>query len=161
MSQAVIVRASNRPLGRPSRTVVAAALVALFLIAAAAFAALRPSSTGTAEVPTSADIEAKWGVRPIMVASTADGGLVDFRFIALDPEKVAALMSDVKNLPVLVAEDSGTLINSTAAMAGDKHTFNAGGTYFMLYRNTNGAIRPGTYVTIAFGDLKIQHVIAR
>jgi hypothetical protein len=140
---------------------VAAALVALFLIAAAAFAALRPSSPVSAEVPTSADIEAKWGVRPIMVAATADGGLVDFRFIALDPEKVAALMIDVKNLPVLVAEDTGTLINSTAAMAGDKHTFNAGGTYFMLYRNTNGAIRPGTPVTIAFGDLKIQHVIAR
>lgn len=161
MSETVIVREWRATSWRPSRTMVATLLVAAVLLAAVVAGVLRPAPTGGEAIATNAAIEARWGVRPTLIASTADGGLVDFRYIVLDPDKVSALMSDVQNLPVLRAEDSGTLVNSTATMAGDRHTFNAGGTYFMLYRNTNGAIRPGTPVTIQFGDLKIEHVIAR
>jgi hypothetical protein len=146
---------------RPSRTSATLAIAVAILLAAALAIALRPAPTGSTTPQTNADIEAKWGIRPTMVAATADGGLVDFRFIVLDTNKVFALMSAVENLPVLVAEDSGTIVNSTTPMGGERHTFNTGGTYFLLYRNTNGAIRAGTPVTIRFGDLKIEHVTAQ
>jgi hypothetical protein len=160
MREAIIVRDWRATSWRPSRTAAALVIVVAFLLAAALASVLQPTPTGET-VPINAAIEAKWGIRPTLIAYTADGGLVDFRYIVLDPDKVAALMSDVQNLPVLRAEDSGTLVNSTAAMAGDRHTFAAGQTYFMLYRNASGAIRTGTPVTILFGDLKIEHVIAR
>jgi len=119
--------------------------------------AAAPSS---AAMPTNPAIEAKWGVRVTQVGVTADGGMVDFRFIVLDPDKALAMMQDVNKLPVLTAEDSGTLVNSTAAMTA-KHDLNAGQTYFLLYRNTRGAIKPGTHVTVRFGDLRIEHVVAK
>lgn len=159
MSEAVIVQEWRARTLRPSRPIVAAVIVAAVLLTA--FSLLRPAPSGATTVPTNAAIEARWGVRPTLVATTADGGLVDFRFVVLDPDKVSALMSDPQNLPVLRVEASGTIVNSAAAMAGDRHNYNAGGTYFVLYRNIGGAIRPGTAVTILFGDLKIEHVIAR
>jgi hypothetical protein len=161
MSQAVITRATNRASWRPSRPIVAGVLVAAFVLAAALFGALQPAPIVSTTMPTSPDIEAKWGVRPTQVAMTADGGLVDFRFIVLDSDKASSLMSDSSTLPVLRTENTGVLINSAASMAAERHTFDTGKTYFILYRNAGGAIQPGTPVTIFFGDLKIEHVIAR
>ena len=161
MSQAVIVRATNRPSWRPSRPVVAGMVVGAFVLAAALFGALQPVPSVTAAMPTNPAIEAKWGVRPTQVAMTADGGLVDFRFIVLDSDKASSLMSDSSNLPVLRTEDTGSLIQSAASMGAEQHNFDTGRTYFILYRNSGGAIKPGTPVTILFGDLKIEHVIAR
>jgi hypothetical protein len=111
-------------------------------------------------VPTSPAIEAKWGVRATQIGVTADGGMVDFRFIVLDPDKALTMMQDVNNLPVLVAEGSGTIVNSSVQMAA-KHDMNPGQTYFILYRNADGAIQHGTPVTVRFGNLELQHVIAK
>jgi hypothetical protein len=161
MSEAIIVREWRATTWRPSRTVVAAVLIgaAVLALAAALFGTLRPVPTGDTTVPTNPAIEAKWGIRPIQIAMTADGGLVDFRFIVLDADKAANLMSDFANLPVLRTEDTGIIVSSTQTMI--EHSFDVGRTAFLLYRNPGGAVRPGTPVTILFGDLKIEHVIAR
>jgi len=111
-------------------------------------------------MPINPTIEDKWGVRVTQIGVTADGGLVDFRFMVIDPNKALAMLQDIKNLPVLVAEDSGTLVNSAAMMA-QKHNLNPGRTYFLLYRNTQGAIKPGGAVTVKFGDLLLEHVVAK
>jgi hypothetical protein len=110
--------------------------------------------------PISPAIEEKWGVRITQIGVTADGGLVDFRFMVIDPDKALALLQDVNKLPVLVAEDSGTLVNSFA-LHGREHNFNPGQTYYVLYRNTRGAIKPGTAVTVKFGDLQLEHFVAK
>ena len=111
-------------------------------------------------MPISPAIEAQWGIRVTQIGVTADGGMIDFRYIVLDPDKALAMQQDVNKLPVMIAEDSGTLVNSTALMTA-KHTLNPGGTYFLLYRNTKGAIKPGTSVTIKLGDLMLEHVVAK
>ncbi len=150
------------PAFRASPTaLVGAGSLLLLAIVLFTFTALRGTPPSSSVFPTNPQIESRWGIRPTMVAATADGGLVDFRFIVIDPEKAAALMGTVDNLPVMRTEDTGVLVNSAAAMAGDRHNYTAGQTYFLLYRNTQGAIRSGTAVTIIFGDLKIDHVIAR
>jgi hypothetical protein len=119
----------------------------------------RPAADPT-RMPTNLAIENAWGVRVTQIGVTADGGLVDFRYIVIDPDKALAMLQDVNKLPVLVAEDSGATVNSAAMMA-QKHTLNPGRTYFLLYRNTQGAIKPGRAVTVRFGDLLLEHVIAK
>ena len=79
-------------------------------------------------MPINSAIEDKWVVRVAQIGVTADGGLVDFRYITLDPDKALAMVQDIKILPVLVAEDSGTVVNSAAMMA-EEHNFNPGRTY--------------------------------
>lgn len=140
-------------------------LIAVVLVAATAVLLLStrgwvlPVRT-TSATPANPAIETTWGIRVTQIGVTADGGLVDFRYIVLDPDKALAMQQDVTKLPVLVAEDSGILINSAAAMAA-KHNLNPGQTYFLLYRNTNGAIKAGSPVTVKFGDLTLEHVVAK
>ena len=163
MQQAVLAPPAVRRAPRPSRTLVAGAtivFVAALAILALLNGPLRSQPQAGVPVPINPAVEARWGVRVTQVAMTGDGGLVDFRFIALDPDKALAMMQDVNNLPILRTEDSGKIVNSAANMAAT-HDLRAGQTYFLLYRNPGGAIRPGTPVTILFGDLKIEHVLSR
>ena len=140
---------------------VGAAVVILALSGLLLARALGPIFPGTpAAVPVSPEIEARWGVRVTQVAPTADGGLVDVRFTVLDPDKALDLMSDVNNLPVLHVDGSDVVVRSAAAMAPG-HNVLAGRTYFILYRNAEGSVRPGTSVSILFGDLSLDHVVAR
>ncbi len=119
------------------------------------------SPTYSATVPTNPAVEAKWGVRVTQIGVTADGGMVDFRFVILNADKAADMMLNVKNLPVLVDEQTGTKLTSTVEM-GDDHSYNVGQTYFMLYRNTEGVVHSGSPVTAQFvGNLTIQHILAR
>lgn len=139
---------------------------ALFLFAlAGAYAAWRflPAGQTTAvqtTTPLNPAIEERWGIRITQIGVTADGGLIDMRYLIIDPDKALAMVSETETMPVLIAEESDTLINSAAAM-NHKNEFNAGQTYFFLYRNTNGAIRRGGAVTVRIGDLLLEHVIAR
>ena len=111
-------------------------------------------------VPTNPAIEDRWGIRVSQIGVTADGGLVDFRFVVIDPDKAVAMMQDVNNWPVMIAEDSGTTVNSAGVMAA-KHSLASGRQYYLLYRNTRGAIKPGGLVTVKFGDLTLEHVTAK
>ncbi|MBI5030108.1 MAG: hypothetical protein HZB51_06240 [Chloroflexi bacterium] len=118
--------------------------------------------------PTNPVIEERWGVRVTQIGVTADGGLVDVRFVVIDPDKALAMMQEEKNLPVLVAEESNALVNS-AAMMSARHTLQPGRTYFLLYRNTRSAIKPGAQVSVFFRDplsndgktIRLEHFIAQ
>ena len=72
---------------------------------------------------------------------------------------IVALARDLDGNVWVGTEDKGVLVSSTQTMI--QHTFNVGQTSFLLYRNPGGAVRPGTLVTILFGDLKIEHFVAR
>jgi hypothetical protein len=109
-----------------------------------------------AQMPTNPAIEERWGIRVKQIGVSADGGLVDFRFVVVDPDKALTMMTDEKNLPVLVTEDNGKLVNSAALMPS-KHALTPGQTYFLLYRNAQGAIKHDSSVTVVFGDLKLEH----
>ncbi len=150
--------------GRISRSqVVVLAVAGAFLIGLTAIALLggsRGAAPAAGQVPVNPAIEAKWGVRVTRVAVTADGGIVDMRFIVLDPDKALAMMQDLKNLPILYPEGSGAVIGSVSQMSA-RHDLNPGQTYFLLYRNTGGSLVPGHLVTIAFGDLELRHVVSQ
>ncbi|MBN9393325.1 MAG: hypothetical protein J0I20_35160 [Chloroflexi bacterium] len=115
-----------------------------------------PKRSGSVPV-SSTEIEQRWGIRVTQVGVTADGGLVDFRYIVLDPDKALAMIQEEKNLPVLVPEDRPGIVNS-AAMMPAKHNLNAGQTYFLLYRNTQGIIKPHAQISVVFGDVRLEHI---
>ena len=117
-----------------------------------------PAADGT--MPSSAPIEAAWGVRITHVVVTADSGMVEMRFLILDSDRALAMMQDVTNVPVLRVERTGALVRSAALMSG-KHAVAVGRTGFLLYRNTGGAIKPGASISVVFGPLELQHVLAQ
>lgn len=113
-----------------------------------------PSAPPT--MPTSPAVEERWGIRVSHVGVSGDGGLVEVRFVVLDSDKALALM-DEENLPVLRAEGTGIVVRSAALMTSHRAVA-PGRSSFLLYRNTRRALTPGSFVTIVFGDLELEHV---
>ena len=106
-------------------------------------------------------LEAIHGVRVDQVALTAGGGLVDLRFTVLDPVKARPLLAGHSSLPRLVVEGSGIELQAPkhGAMKGIRIQKNA--TSFLLFPNTRNAVRPGTRVAVAFGDVQVEPVVTK
>jgi hypothetical protein len=99
-----------------------------------------------------AKIEDEWGIRIIHVALVAEGGLLDLRYQVTDPDKAYDLFDAVETIPRVIAADGTEM-----AMNDDPHTHNLefGYQYFFLLRNIGGAVEPGSYVTVAVGDVEL------
>jgi hypothetical protein len=104
-------------------------------------------------------IEQQWGIRLTQIGVTADGGLVDIRYQVVDADKALSFLDRPANMPVLIAEDTNVTVRATAMMPM-RHDVQAGRTYFILYRNTGGAIHRGGMVTVAFGTMRLEHLVA-
>jgi hypothetical protein len=109
-------------------------------------------------VPVSEEIEEKFGVRFTSVAITAEGGMVDLRYRVIDEGRAANFGHYTETSPMLISEDSGKIVDVTI-MGLHNHRVEPGRTYYVLYRNTAGALASGRPVTIAIGDLKLEHVV--
>lgn len=141
----------------------AAILLALIgvLFAHRAWTARRPASTRAAtEFISASPIEDRYGIRVTLVGVTAAGGLVNFRFKVLDAEKAKEIVQDPENMPMLIAEDSGTTLKAPGTVRHNI-TLETGRGYYILYINTQGAIKPGTPVSVVIGDLRLEHMIAQ
>lgn len=104
-------------------------------------------------------IEERYGIRITMLAVTAGGGAVDFRFQVVDPDKASVYLHGTEDLPVLIVEGSGARIEAP----NHAHTtaYQYGIVYYMLYGNPRSVIRPGTKVTAVLGDLRLRHIVVR
>ena len=122
-----------------------------------AWQALRPVQLpGT---PASAAVvEAQYGIRLTHIAVLADGGLIDFRFQVIDPDKAAPLFS-LDNRPILIAEESGKVVDSLYHPP-HSHDIVAGQSNYFLYNDRGGAIQPGTSVSVVLGNLRLEHIVA-
>jgi hypothetical protein len=110
-------------------------------------------------MPESAEIERKFGVRFTFLAVTADGGMVELRYRVIDAGKAANFGHYTETSPRVVSEDSGKSVDVTI-MGLHNHRVEPGRMYYVLYRNTGGAIKSGRPVTIAVGDLELKHAVA-
>lgn len=113
-----------------------------------------PGAPASAEV-----VEAQWGIRITHIAVIAGGGLIDFRFQVIDPDKAAALFS-LETRPILYAEKSGKMVDSLYHPP-HSHNIVAGQSQYFLYNDRGGAIRPGTLVSVVLGGLRLEHVVAK
>lgn len=149
----------NKP-GRLTRLTLLVALVVFLAVAALASVFQSKAPTNQDQASVEAAIEDLYGIRVSMLAVTAGGGVVDFRFQITDPEKANFYMhGDYEDLPVLIEEESGTRINPR------EHTHHAdyefGRTYYTIYRNPGGVVKTGSSVTVIMGDLRLSNIIVR
>ena len=97
------------------------------------------------------------GLRVTLVAVTGQGGLIDFRYQVIDPDK-AVITHDPKRPPTLVDEATGQTYNTPWMQHPHSGDFTPGVTYYLVLVNPQGGIKPGSVVSVVIGDFRLEHV---
>ncbi len=148
----------------------ATVLLAVFLATAllSACVTYREAQTGQATAVartwttiSQSELERHYGLRVMHLAVTAANGLVDVRIAITDAEKAREFLKDRAGMPVLVVGDDGVTLTSSDQSAGGGLNLNDGGMIFKLFPNVGNAVKPGTPVSIAFADVRLEPIIAR
>ncbi|MDH3294208.1 MAG: hypothetical protein OER95_07790 [Acidimicrobiia bacterium] len=152
-------RRSRRP------RLMAIGLIALLLVGGVAAKAFWPEKkvdvrAGTTLV-TAEGMAARYGINVTLIGVTAAGGLIDFRYQVVDPDKANPIIHDVGLLPKLVVEDTGATLALTSLPHHSGTELELGGTYFFLFANANNAISRGALVTLVIGDARLEHIVAQ
>ena len=139
----------------------------ILLVLAGAFLAYRAwtsreatSTPAVSEFIAAPELEERYGLRVRLVGVTAEGGLVDFRLKIVDADKAKQLLEDPARTPGLWIEDSGTTLNAPQEMR-ENLKLEDGGIVFFLLPNVGNAVKPGTPVTVTFGDLSLEPMPAQ
>ncbi|WP_323095585.1 hypothetical protein [Intrasporangium sp. YIM S08009] len=150
---------------RRARAVIVLVVLALLAIGIAigTRAAVRAADdvrSGTRAV-SAQDFAAATGVNLSLLGVTAQGGMIEFRYQVVDPDKASLLLHQDDRRPILVAEDTGATLVMLSRPHNHKADLKLGGTYFFMMANTQNAVRDGTKVTVIVGDVRLEHVVAR
>jgi hypothetical protein len=114
---------------------------------------------GKVQVSQSA-LEEQSGMRITLIAVTAAGGMVDFRFKVTDVEKAKKILQDGKLLPSLMVAGSNVSLKPAPETLQDLKLEN-GLVYYILYSNTGNLVKPGTPVSVLIGDWQLEPIIAK
>jgi hypothetical protein len=114
-----------------------------------------PSARPT--VVSASELEERLGIQMTLVAVTAGGGLLDIRFRVTDAAK-AAKVFEPESAPVVIAGEGAVVIGPPEPPKGDTPT--EGQVYILLYPNSGGAVKPGSKVVLAFGDVGLEYQTA-
>jgi hypothetical protein len=152
-----------------SRRTWLAAIAGVLVLPIVVAAGLTFSATGSdvqtinaaaARVVSASDMEQEYGIKVTLVAVIAAGGLVDVRFTVVDKDKATHFLHDATTLPALYVESSGAVLTTSRAKA-HKMTVLDGGSYFVLYPNSGGAIQAGTGVSVVVDGLRLEPITAQ
>lgn len=116
------------------------------------------SASSGATMPTSAEIEATYGVRFTGVDVTAGGGMIQIRYQVIDSDKTASIHDD-DGAPYIVDSEGNTYADP--GMAGHSHVGGvktSGSSDYVLLANARGGVHAGSVVTIRIGDLELRNV---
>lgn len=108
-----------------------------------------------------AGLAARYGMNVTLVAVSAGGGLIDFRYQVVDPDKANPILHDPNLLPALVNEDTGATLVLRKVPHSHGAELQLGGTYFFLFANASNAMQPGSSVTVVIGDVRLEHVVVQ
>ena len=97
------------------------------------------------------------GVHVTLVAVTGQGGLIDFRYQVIDPDK-AAIVHDPEKPPTIVDEATGQAFDKPWMQHGHSGELNPGATYYLILVNPKGGIKSGDLVSVLIGDFRLEHV---
>jgi hypothetical protein len=123
---------------------------------AVAYVATRGDSA-TGGFPHSAAMEQQLGVRFSRLAVVGDGGLLQVSFVIVDVDKATDFEAGLGKPPAIRSERrSGGTTRISVMKQG--HNLIAGQTYYLVYENTRGAVRPGERASIVAGKLRLAHV---
>lgn len=110
------------------------------------------------DLVTMQGLAARYGVEVDLIAVTAANGLVEFRYVVVDPDKATRLLHETELAPTLVDEHSGATIRMSAPPHKHGGELRLGGTYFFLLANANNALHEGSPVTLVMGDARVEHI---
>jgi hypothetical protein len=158
-----VVQPTSEP--RRTRRWIAIGLAAI-LLGGALFAGVRwfwrdaDIRDGTTLV-TADGLAARYGIDIKMVGVTAAGGLLDFRYQVVDPDKANAVIHDLDLYPVFIVEDTGETIAMRSLPHSHGTNLELGSSYYFLLPNANSAVHPGDPLTVVIGDARLEHVVAQ
>lgn len=116
-------------------------------------------TTARAQLPAPSAEEVRSGVQVAQIGMAAGGGLVDLRLKVLDAAKASKLLGNPANVPTLFAGDTPPLQPPHHALRNAR--FGNGLIFYILYPNTRGAVKPGSEVVVAMGDVRLGPVTVR
>ena len=143
---------------RTRQTVVRWVVIVLvtLLVAAIAGNLVQSRAQATRATTQSAALEEALGVRFSRVAVVGDGGLITLSYVVLDSAKATEFQSNTAHPPVLHSEARPKSTKRVSLMK-QGHNLRAGQTYYLVYENTAGALRPQEEVSIDVGNLHLRH----
>jgi len=141
--------------------VVAVLLVVAVALGVKAVGARASDVRSGTEAVSAQEFAAHTGITVTLLGVTGGGGMIEFRYQVVDPDKASLLLHDKDKTPILVAEGSGEVIGLVARPHAHKAELLLGGTYFFMLANTQNALRDGTKVTVIIGDVRLEHLVAR
>jgi hypothetical protein len=130
---------------------VAAGVGATGLVHAATSAQRRPT------VPHDSEVEGKAGIRVTRVALVGDGGLLDVRYIVLDPSLATKWTGNTDHPPVMKNERTHDSFDRVAAMR-DGHDLRPGQTYYLIYLNKDGNVKRGDMIDLQIAGTALTGV---
>jgi hypothetical protein len=125
------------------------------------FQAVSMPEPGTLTQISQAELEEQYGLRVNLVAVTAMGGLVDLRFKIVDGEKAKAFLQDANHFPSLWISNSGARLTVPEETKSQEIQFEDDGNLFLMFPNARGIVKPGTPVTVRFGETQLEPIPAK
>ncbi|MGH6751512.1 MAG: hypothetical protein ACREFM_09000 [Hypericibacter sp.] len=98
------------------------------------------------------------GVRVVRIAVSAGGGILDLRYLVLDPDK-AVVVHDQTKPPTIIREPTGESASRPWMPHHGATKHRAGSTYYELIANPGGVVKRGDRVTLAIGDASLRHIV--
>jgi hypothetical protein len=111
-------------------------------------------------IPPHPEIEERFGVRFTGLYMVSRGGMIDMRYRVVDVGKAKNFGHFTETSPLIIAKDSGKTIEVTVMMLHN-HRVEGGRVYYILFRNTENAIKPGSRVSIQIDDLISENVVVQ
>lgn len=106
-----------------------------------------------------ATFEQETGIRVLRIVLTAGGGIVDFQFQVVDPDK-ALIVHDVENPPMMIDEKHNLILANPFHEHADRELHTAV-TYHEMIMNGGGLLKRGSKITLIVGDSKLENLVVR
>ena len=103
-----------------------------------------------------AAFEEETGIRVLRIVRTAGGGVIDFQFQVVDPDK-ALVIHDEERPPMLLDVKSNQILANPFHDHADRELHTAV-TYHQLIMNGGGLLERGSKVTIAVGNSRLENL---
>lgn len=102
-------------------------------------------------------LEKRFGIQLTHIAVSHSGGLVELRFTVLDTMKARQLIGAT---PRLIAAETGYSLQAPENGPWRSIRLQKDASCFVLFPNARGTIKPGSRVSLSFGGLRVEPVVA-
>jgi hypothetical protein len=150
---------SGRRARRSTRVGLAVAAIAVTAASAVGVAGLVHAAPThkRPNVPQDSEVEGKSGIRIVRVSLAGDGGLLDVRYIVLNPSLATEWTGDTNRPPVIDNLRTHESFDRVAAMR-EGHDLRPGQTYYLIYLNKGGDVKRGDKIDITIAGTVLKGV---